>query len=411
MQRQLSNLLRLALALAGLAFIAWSLTWSDQLVLPVGTTLPDGSTLAAAERVRLIDGEPGRAGDRVVVQLPSELGAGETMSLDAERVGGGPADVQYERGVVSTLAGARWSLVVAGVLLVGTLPFLQTARWLMLLRSQGLDPGMTKAFRLTLVGQFFNFCMPGMTGGDLVKAYYAAKGSGRRGAAVMSVVFDRVAGLLSIILLAGLVGLLLLDDPMVRSLTLVVWLVMLALVVFAMGYFSQRFRRWVGIDWLQRRLGEGSVLTRIDQAALAYRSQPGAVLGAVMVSLPAHLAQMLATALAGWALGIDLSLGVLLVVLPIVYFVGSLPITYQGLGVMEGVAFALLLGLPAAGGEAGAGATVNQIVGMLLLGRLYLLVYGLLGSVYVLRGGMHLFPQDEAMADDETPSEQTLAAR
>ncbi|MEX0655747.1 MAG: lysylphosphatidylglycerol synthase transmembrane domain-containing protein [Phycisphaeraceae bacterium] len=404
MKRHLGILLRLLLAAAGVAYIVWALVWTDHLLLPAGMELPDGRTLTAARSVPLLDGEPGVPGDRLVVALPAAWEAGETLTLDAGAVGTGAGDVQYQPGVVTTLAGARWSLLGVGVLLVGALPVLQAFRWLVLLRSQGLDPGPMKTFKLTLVGLFFNFCMPGMTGGDLVKAYYAAKGSGHRGAAVMSVVFDRVTGLVSIVLLAGLVGLLMLGEPAVRSLTVGVWAGLALLAIGAGTYFSARVRRRVGVDWLQRKLGPDNLLTRIDQAAFAYRRQPVAVLTAVGLSLPAHLAQMTATALAGWALGIDLSLGVLLTVLPVVFFIGALPITYQGLGVMEGVAIALLAGVALPGAS---GVTVNQVVGMLLLGRVYLLVYGLLGALVVLRGDIHMFPQAVAAdAADTDPAER-----
>src|SRR5690606_41348092 len=60
-------------------------------------------------------------------------------------------------------------LLIAGLLLVGLVTPLQAWRWLMLMRCRGLDPGYLKSLRLNLVGLFFNFCMPGMTGGDLIK--------------------------------------------------------------------------------------------------------------------------------------------------------------------------------------------------------------------------------------------------
>ncbi|MEX2386872.1 MAG: hypothetical protein WD534_03255, partial [Phycisphaeraceae bacterium] len=116
MKRHLGILLRLLLAAAGVAYIVWALVWTDHLLLPAGMELPDGRTLTAARSVPLLDGEPGVPGDRLVVALPAAWEAGETLTLDAGAVGTGAGDVQYQPGVVTTLAGARWSLLGVGVL-------------------------------------------------------------------------------------------------------------------------------------------------------------------------------------------------------------------------------------------------------------------------------------------------------
>ncbi len=111
---------------------------------------------------------------------------------------------------------------------------------------------------------------------------------------------------------------------------------------------------------------------------------------------------MVGTGLAGQALGMNVSLIWLVAVLPVVFFAGCLPISYQGLGVMEATAFALLSMGPGT-------VTANQVVGMLLVGRLYILCYALLGAVVLLRGGIHLFPQEMAEAMNQPDSEPAKA--
>ncbi|MFW6058714.1 MAG: hypothetical protein ACODAQ_00945, partial [Phycisphaeraceae bacterium] len=179
-------------------------------------------------------------------------------------------------------------------------------------------------------------------------------------------------------------------------LTGLVWLGLLGMMVGGHLYLSPRVRRWFApVGRLLNGIVPGDLLQRVDQAAAAYRHHMGTVYLAVLISLPVHLALMVATGLAGQALGMEASLLLLVAVLPVVFIVGAVPISYQGLGVMEATAMALLL-TP----EGGAAATANQVVGMLMLSRLYLLAYSLLGTGVLLRGGIHLFPHQvtEAMA-------------
>lgn len=390
MKRYWTVIARLLVAVLGIAFVVWSLTWHDRAVLPVGFDLPTGEIVLEEAHVQVVD----RSASGLVVEGPDGEG---TIQIPRSQIGAGADEIRYLPGIVTTITRANVAWLAVGLVLVGIMLPLQAWRWLILMRCRGLDPGFRRAMRLTMVGLFFNFCMPGTTGGDVIKAYYAAKGTSRRGAAIMSVVFDRLTGVISMVLLAGLMGLMLLEHPLVWRLTLGVWAGLLATVLISAGYFSGRVRRAVGLERLLARLPREHLLVRIDEAAVAYRQHGRTVLLAVVVSLPAHVTQAVGAALAGYALGLDLPLLMLLAVLPLVFFVGSAPITYQGVGVMEAVAIALLLAPPLA--------TANQIVGMLVVLRLFLVMYALWGAVLMLRGNFHLFP-----AEEQAETEQEVEA-
>jgi len=201
-------------------------------------------------------------------------------------------------GIITVLADANYRLLVLGLLLIGLIFPIQAVRWWMLLRCRGLHVSMRKTFRLTMVGLFFNFCMPGMTGGDVVKAYYAAKGSGARGYAVMSVIFDRIAGLIGLMVFAGLVGLTMLDDPLARRITIIIWSGFAVLLVICALYFSKRLRERSGLGWLLTRFHEDHAISRLNRAAMAYGDDKATVFASVIISLPVHLFQTAAVALA-----------------------------------------------------------------------------------------------------------------
>ncbi|MFP4145223.1 MAG: lysylphosphatidylglycerol synthase transmembrane domain-containing protein [Phycisphaeraceae bacterium] len=396
MKRHLALVLRLLLALAGGGYIVATLTWTDHATLPAGYELASGRTLAEPVRAEVVGELPTSPGAELTLRLPGELdGPGEvTAELEAVRV---------DPGLGTTLGRAEPGLLMLGLGLVALVPLLQAWRWLALMRARRLDPGYRQTLRLTLAGLFFNFCLPGTTGGDVARAWYAARHTRQRADAVMSIFFDRATGLTGLALLAALMGLTLLDRPRAGVLVGWIWLVLAGLVVLSAAYFSDRVRRLVRLDRLLGHLGETNLLVRIDRAALAYRDHVRVLVGAVAVSLPVHMCLMLGTALAGWALGMDAPMTLLLTVLPIVYLAGAVPISYQGLGVMEALAIALLPGPPEV--------TANQVVGMLMFGRLFLAVYALAGTVPLLRGQMHLFPAAHEPESEPAPQSPQMDAQ
>jgi uncharacterized protein (TIRG00374 family) len=76
-------------------------------------------------------------------------------------------------------------------------------RWRTLLKAQGFAVGYSQALRLTLIGLFFNFAIPGGVGGDVVKGYYVAKDNpSERLKSVMTIAVDRLVGLYMILSMA-----------------------------------------------------------------------------------------------------------------------------------------------------------------------------------------------------------------
>jgi hypothetical protein len=235
-----------------------------------------------------------------------------------------------------------------------------------------------RTLRLTMVGLFFNFCVPvGSTGGDVLKAYYAAAGSSNKLGAVLSIVADRIMGVLGLVVLAALLGLLRLEDPVVQRIVIVAWAAMGTFIVGMTLYVSSGWRRRLGINQLARIKG----LRQLDHVLLSYGKQPAVLVKTVGISAVAHLCLAFSAALAGYALGMSADPLRVLTALPLAFAAATIPLTYQGLGVMEAVALNLI-----GGGEA----NNNPIVGMLILYRLFMLLYALGGAAGLLGGSIRL---------------------
>ena len=82
--------------------------------------------------------------------------------------------------------------------------FLLSLRWQLLMRAQSFHLTYRSALRITAIGQFFNTFMPGGIRGDAMRFYYIfGRVTGRRTAAVMSLIVDRLLGLGALLMLAS----------------------------------------------------------------------------------------------------------------------------------------------------------------------------------------------------------------
>lgn len=79
-------------------------------------------------------------------------------------------------------------------------------RWHVLVRAQQLPFTISSAFRLGLIGLYWNTFLPGSVGGDIIKAACITREQSRRTVAVATVLLDRVVGLCGLFWLVTLLG-------------------------------------------------------------------------------------------------------------------------------------------------------------------------------------------------------------
>jgi uncharacterized protein (TIRG00374 family) len=106
--------------------------------------------------------------------------------------------------VVATLSRANPLWLLLGFAIYGVVEVIAAVRWQLLLRVQNARLSWSRVTALVMIGLFFNFFIPGGTGGDAVKIFYLLKETpGHRAGAVLSVLVDRLIGLFALVLLAG----------------------------------------------------------------------------------------------------------------------------------------------------------------------------------------------------------------
>ena len=198
---------------------------------------------------------------------------------------------------------------------------------------------------LTFVGGFFNLVIPGSTGGDLVKAWYAARlsqGAGTR--AVISVFVDRFLGLFALVVFAAFALFFLVEGESYRLARMTVAALLGAGVFGALVVFSRRVRRGTGLSWVLRRLPLQSIVSEVGRSVRLYRSHPGAMSIAFAISLFCQGGVAVVVWQLGHAIGLrDLDLGSCLAFVPLINLVSAIPLLPGGWGVGE-LAFAWFFG-------------------------------------------------------------------
>lgn len=367
------------LRLAGLALLVFVLTrvdWNDSVVLADGTTVVTGT----------IDGDVPRQpepGDVVrVIQddgTPREVRFSEIATEEV----GGDACPRINEGIFRIVRRSDRPLLLAALAMFGVIAQIGVVRWQLLLRAQGVHATFRTAHKLTFVGFFFNNVVPGPTGGDVVKAVYVARGAARRTPAVITVLVDRVLGLVALALIALVALLPNLGNPEYRMPAYLVFGFLGFTALASVVFFSRRIRRALRIDGLLARLPGSTYILKADEAIFAWRHHKGA-LG---VGLALSVVNQLSIQVMMWTLAAALHMTTKsgdpvsavdhMVILPIAFIGSSIPVLPGGWGVRE-TAFAVCYHF--------IGVDRNVAVALSVMNGMIQLVWSLLGGVYFLLG-------------------------
>lgn len=214
-------------------------------------------------------------------------------------------------------------------------------RWWLLFRHLNGAIAFRQLWPSYYLGVFYNNLLPSIYGGDLARTarLYAA---GFGGSALVSSAFvDRVLGLAALLSMGG-IAVLFAPAGFENHLALgVLGLSLLALVpmvvIAAVPQWTKLLDSGFGSRWPRLH----AVLSCFPR----YRSAPGLMLIAFVLSVVNQLLVMLVILMLAPGFGVHLPVFQFMVVLILVFLVASLPISLGGLGAREGAMMALLLPL------------------------------------------------------------------
>lgn len=228
--------------------------------------------------------------------------------------------------------------------------FLASERWRALIKSQGVPASPFKVFRLSLIGSFFNFAMPGGVGGDVIKAFYFSRENpGSKVIAVTSVLMDRVLGLFAMVLLALLVMIYDLNHIMaVPTLTTLFWFILslfFAFIVALALIFSQKIYDQSILKKVIHKLPLSEKFMKLYESMHLYGKDGKRFILVLFLSLLSQACSILFLILAGNAAGYtEIAAKTYFLVAPLGYMATAIPISPAGVGVGQ-AAFYFLFNL------------------------------------------------------------------
>ena len=279
-------------------------------------------------------------------------------------------------GALVPVLSQPWVLAaLVGLTILGA--WVEAERLRILFRAGGLNLTWHAAYRVVPVSNFFNYCIPGGTGGDVVKLYYLAKDNRRKGLEVATTVLvDRALALFAVLAFVTVLMIvnrdLVMSNPVLRGLAVVVLGGLAAIVTVAMLSWSTWLRGTRFYTWVMARMPLRQYVERVANALHSFGDRKRALFAAMLVSVCGHVA-MAATFVAVSSVVIPGAPGEQVALLSMTGMVANaIPLTPGGVGVGE-AAFEHLFGL--VGFHGGALLLVLWRVGMLPIATLGATLY------------------------------------
>jgi len=327
------------------------------------------------EQVRLI----GEQADEIIVLASDGVERTVPRSRIAKDAGGRD---MIERGLITAFRHTDKTYVVLALLIFAPVTPLQGWRLWLMLKAQDIRIPLWECIKISFCGNFLNYVfMIGSTSGDVFKAYRVASHTPtHKTEAVTTILLDRAAGLVGLLLVMSVSGLLLSGNPIVRRIGWVAVLACVGLLVGLVVASSNWFSRLLPERFLSRLPASGQ-LKRVYQAIHRLGQHKMIVLGALAMAVVLQWFAVGGFVTCARALQMDFSDGKVwdyFAYIATGHVVAAIPITAQGLGTMELTYKTLFLGTHG---------TLSQLLCLAIWVRLLQLAWSLPGAAVMFVGG------------------------
>ncbi len=254
---------------------------------------------------------------------------------------------QLEKVIIALRnAQSNWPYLVVTLIGMFMSAFFCTVRWGYLLKSQDINIGFGKQFSLYMTGQFFSGFMLGSTGGDVIKGYYAAmEAKGKQAEIVATVIVDRIAGIIALILTLAALTLcriqFFLSHPQTKAIAI------FNIAALVIGIAVSPF--FLNKDLLSRFSGDNrskvvQIINKLYNAMHLCFKTRGVLVRVLIFSFLNQLSLVMWAYYIALAIGIESSFVDIFTAVVIMNTVAAIPISVNGLGTRESSAI-LMLGL------------------------------------------------------------------
>lgn len=241
--------------------------------------------------------------------------------------------------VGAQLATANLWLFLAALALFEVAILVNGLKWQVLLRAQGVRVPFRAVLQFQFVGFFFNNFLPANVGGDVVRGYGLARYTDRTADAAVSVVVDRIVGLMAYLSTATVAAIIAVNLSGRAELKRLEWVAVAALLVVLAAFatlMSRRLRAAVSAVFAWRWLSRLAPLwQRVSDAFNAYRCQYRALALAFGVALLGIVCTTFVNWFLSQALGGLMPLPAIFLLNPLIALVLMIPVSIGGIGVSQ----------------------------------------------------------------------------
>jgi uncharacterized membrane protein YbhN (UPF0104 family) len=211
---------------------------------------------------------------------------------------------------------------------------LMLARWVRLMRTT-TDLPLRDLARIFLVSSFVGSFLPAGVGGDAARAVSVARHTNKPGAAVASVLVDRLLGLLAVAI-SGCLGVIVARELATEDLYSLTLGASAVLLIGCLGALNaDRLAAWV-IPARWRHWTPLRLLGKLSAELSAYRRHAGVLWQVGVLSIVVQATRIVMAWVIGRSLGVALPIDYYLVFMPLNILIILIPVSLGGFGLPQG---------------------------------------------------------------------------
>ena len=270
-------------------------------------------------------------------------------------------------------------IVAFALLYIGL--FLSSYKWQILMKALNFRFRINELIRLYWVATFFQNFLPTSVGGDVVRIT-VLRNTKRLAQVTASILIERLTGFITLLALSFLVFLLRPNYFNLGDQEVIIWLILasLLLFIFALLLYGQKIIKVFKCSIFRKQKMIKSILSKFEKVLVSvgiYRKEKITIIYAFIVSLFFYLSLIVFQYLAFFSLGIEVPFIEVFLLAPLIPLISILPISLNGIGIAEGAFVILYTQL---------GISPEQALAVALLRRILLLVFSLVGGIFILSG-------------------------
>jgi len=236
--------------------------------------------------------------------------------------------------ILEAFASTKVPIFLLGLVIFTAAIFTGSIRLKLLIEAQGTVVTLKEVLSLTLIGYFFNNFLPTSIGGDVMKAYYLSRKTGKKASSYASVFVDRIIGMFTMIFMAFLAIFFVEEGVVDPALRYTIYAITFGSVILIVLMTNKKLaQKFSFLFFLINPIKEK--LMKIYEVIHQYQYQRALMLKSFLISFVSQILFFTSLGVVAMSIGSRIPVKDLLIKTPMVSMMSLLP-SINGLGLREG---------------------------------------------------------------------------